>query len=454
MTFSVVTVLVVSVVLGILLYLWNRFRNKPKAPLFFVQDLPDTLTHNTITDNTDPRELSLESRARDAIRRGNGAEAFQLLRLSIENERSPVAVLMIAELYKNGIHASVNPDKLTACRLYRVILDNREKFPDHVIETAQQNYDDIVQTFASGNRHDTDVVDGAITLPPEFHFDLARILVRFEDLARLHDTVRAPLEHNLVQPMRMWQYGHIGFEPVHEDVEDVEELQQVILDNIREAARAQVQINDDTQNVHSSTVLSCASSVLASCRLAPQVLYKTAVDKLFEACAKFRVDTTKIQRVLRRFTNDAHARFDASDTDVFVAVVSKIQANPDAQKREDLMEILAKQLESAVERGQVVCSTGRIVRMLAVFDGIESSAQKIVPEWALDQEFANLAAQVRNRVLDKAAAADRAGYENGTSEKLTEVMVDTFEKEVRTAYGSILSPDVIDRKMAVYTSAF
>jgi hypothetical protein len=456
-----VILVVVGLVIGFLLYLWSLRRNRPEPPVFFVHRLPEQVSTEAQASAEQPPE-TLEARARDAIRRGNGAEAFQLLRMSIENEHSAVAVIMIAELYKNGIHASVNPDKLTACRLYRVILDNREKFPDHVIETAQQNYDDIVTTFASGNRHDTDVVDGCILLPTDFHFDLARILVRFEDLQRLHEPARAHrTEHHLVQPLRQWQYGMLQpaiiQEVPEEDDDDVP--QEVILDTIREAARAQVQINDDTQNVHSSTVLSCAVAVLKECQRAPQLSYKECVERLFESCAKFRVDVSKIDRVLRRLTHDTHARFGASDTDAFVAVVSKIQSNPNAQKRDNLMEILARQLESAIERGQVVCSTGRIVRILSVFDGVEDlgtagSTQKIVPEWALDQEFANLAAQVRDRVLGKASSKDRADYESGASEKLTDMMSDEFQKEARKTYSTILAPEVIERKMNVYTSAF
>ncbi len=445
---------VVGLALGILLYLWNLHRNRPKEPVFFVYTLPDEQVQSQ------EAPVSFEARARDALRRGNGAQAFELLRAAIENERSAVAVLMVAELYRNGIHASVNPDKLTACKLYRVILDNREKFPDHVLQTAQQNYDDIVQVFASGNRHDTDVVDGAISLPTDFHFDLARILIRFEDLQQLHAPAHVHrAEHQLVQPLREWQYGMLQPARIVEVPEDFPDVpQEVLLDNIREAARAQVQINDDTQNVHSSTVGSCAAAVLKECQKVPQLTYKEAVDLLFEASAKFKVDVSQINRVLRRFTLDTHARYDASDTDVFRAVVSKIQSNPDADLRANLMEILARQLESAVERGQVVCSTGRIVRILSVFDGVDAlgsgTTQKIVPEWALDQEFANLAARVRAHVLDKASPTDRADYESGASEKLTDMMSAEFQNEARKTYAGVLESDAIERKMAVYTSAF
>jgi hypothetical protein len=156
-----------------------------------------------------------------------------------------------------------------------------------------------------------------------------------------------------------------------------------------------VQVNNDSQNVHSTTVLNCATKILEGASKHKKVSFEEAQGKVIEAATRTQCDITKIQRVIAQLNNETHSRFGKSDREIFLAMMSKIQAESDRTKRENLMEVLCHQLESGIENGAVVCSTGRIVRILSVYDGIDGSAQKIIPEWALDQELANMAFRVR-----------------------------------------------------------
>jgi replicative DNA helicase len=118
------------------------------------------------------------------------------------------------------------------------------------------------------------------------------------------------------------------------------------------------------------------------------------------------------------------------------------------------MEVLCHQLESGIENGAVVCSTGRIVRILSVYDGIDGSAQKIIPEWALDQELANMAFRVRELILSKATEAERSAYDSAESNVLAERMNEEFTKEASAAYKDIVSTDTLRLKMNVYREGF
>lgn len=410
--------------------------------------------------------------------RADGRAAYSYLLQSIEEEHNPEAVLMIAELYRVGIHRSVNPDKVTAARIYQTMIDYASKFPRHIIQTARQRHTETLDMLMR-NERDADLYEGSTNLSRDFPFDLARILSRFAD-------VSVPLrwERNEALPVldvQQHAVNHLHGTALFEDAavamqnvqagEAIEEAAQrdpflvefvfpqarpvgVQPQDIREIARLQVQVNNDSQNVHSTTVLNCATKILESASKCKKVSFEEAQAKIIEATARTQCDITKIQRVIAQLNNEKHSRFGKSDREIFLAMVSKIQAESNQTKRENLMEALCHQLESGIENGGVVCSTGRIVRILSVYDGIDDSAQKIIPEWALDQELANMAHKIRESVLSKASEEERRLYESAESNALAEIMNEEFTKEALNSYKDIVSSETLRLKMNVYREGF
>lgn len=408
--------------------------------------------------------------------RADGRAAFAYLQESIEKEHNPEAVLMIAELYRVGIHRSVNPDKVTAARIYQTMIDYASKFPRHIVQTARQRHVETLDMLMRNDR-DADFHEGSLNLPRDFPFDLARTLARFAD-------VSVPLrwERNEALPVldvRTHVVNHLHGNALYNDVaagnivpgETIDEAAErdpffveyvfptarpvgVQPQNIQEIARVQIQVNNDSQNVHSTTVLNCATKILESASKCKKVSFEEARGKVIEAATRTQCDITKIQRVIAQLNDEVHSRFGKSDRDIFLAMMSKIQAESNQTKRENLMEVLCHQLESGIENGAVVCSTGRIVRILSVYDGIDDSAQKIIPEWALDQELANLAHRTRESVLSKASENERRAYESAESNALAEVMNEQFTKEAVASYKDIVSPETLRLKMNVYREGF
>ncbi len=402
--------------------------------------------------------------------RPDGRAAYELLFESIERERNPEAVLMIAELYRTGVHNSVNPDKVTACRIYQTIQDYASKFPRHITATARQRYTETMDMMMRGGA-DNDIVRGATSLSPDFPFELARILTRFEDISvpvRWQRNENRDIRQNLVNDL----HGHAvvhhvvetlaggihDFEVVHDDDPRLQEILfpaqrpvGVQPANIQDIARVQVRVNNDNQNVHSSTVLNCAKEVMDATTTTNLVTFEKACDLIVAACAKTQCELLKIQRVLSSMTNEVHSRFQKSEKEILCQIVSKIQSDPN---KDNLMEILVHQLDSAVERTGVVCSTGRIVRILSVFDGVDDKVQKIIPEWALDQELANLAFKVRNDVLQSASEDERNQYETAASNDLANKMHTEFERECKKLYSKLVKSEVLNQKIAVYKEGF
>jgi hypothetical protein len=136
-----------------------------------------------------------------------------------------------------------------------------------------------------------------------------------------------------------------------------------------------------------------------------------------------------------------HSSFDVTESDALGMVWSKIQTHQGKEK-ENLEEMLARQLASGVEHGNVVCSTGKITRILGSFDGVTNDGiEQVKPMYAIKEEIAGLAVKVRDR------------YEGSMS---TAEMQNEFEKEVYKEYVDKLgmSASVVDPIVSVYKEGF
>lgn len=128
--------------------------------------------------------------------------------------------------------------------------------------------------------------------------------------------------------------------------------------------------------------------------------------------------------VLDNLTSSTHSAYGRSEADVLKMVWSKIGATSDPGQRDNLKEMLGRQLASGIENGLVVCSTGKIGRLMGTFDGVvspeESGMEASRPMWAVKEELANLAAKVREEHEARGStddAAMRRDYEDRATQE-------------------------------------
>ena len=148
-------------------------------------------------------------------------------------------------------------------------------------------------------------------------------------------------------------------------------------------------------------------------------------------------------------TTEVHALALAKD------VIDKV-GNEDLRK--NLRETLNKQLASAVEGNNVVCSTGRIGRILGTFDGVPElqGEDRIRPIWAVREEIASLAAKVRNDVLQSLDESEVNAYNRGQRPNIEESMKKAFKTAVTLTYVEELGMNkaLIDPIISQYADAF
>lgn len=459
----IILIVIISVVLYFLYihYLkkkYYEYKYNIDKPVFHVHTIQQQNVKNSEEDiqlsNKDLGLIELNTNQ-------NGIRAYEYFLESIKKDYDPESVIHIAKLYSNGLHNSINPDKITALRIYNVILRNHVKFPNHILITAQEQFNDLTKY-----NNDIDYQQGNHHLSSNFPFELEILLTKFQDIQKFNENRQRMEEDRIVHPLvnRLHNYTNniLFYDNPDDDNDDyiqdvILQLQQREYNNPVEVARFQVA--NDTQNVHSTSVLNCSENVLHLLiqKNRNQLLdYHTCYNNIIEEAIKHpKIKLTNIRKVLETLSDASHSRFDnKSDKEIFQIVVTSIENQTSTEKKDNLYEILLQQIESAIEKSHVVCNTGRIVRFLSIYDGIDDSIQKIVPEWVIDQELGNLATKIRDSILLNSTTNEKQLYDTGESDELTIKMTDEFKKQATLLYKDKIPKERLESKINLYSQGF
>lgn len=206
-----------------------------------------------------------------------------------------------------------------------------------------------------------------------------------------------------------------------------------------------VQHHRDAQNVHDHAVVRTVFNNLKTMKAEePSNAVERVRDCVLNLDALTPDDKTKALMTLDDL-NDSHehSTFGVTETEALGRTWAKIQDTQDARTRANLEEMLGRQLASAVENGHVVCSTGKISRIVDTFQGITEDIEKTRPMSVVSEELGTLAAKVREDVLRKCGPVDRHRYESGQAPDLESKMKETFRENANMTYVSELGMDSV-----------
>jgi len=147
--------------------------------------------------------------------------------------------------------------------------------------------------------------------------------------------------------------------------------------------------------------------------------------------------------VIDNLNDIKHSTFDVTEKQTLAMVLDKIDNQPD-ELRENLTETLAKQLASSIENGHIVCSSGKISRIMSTLDGV--SNESVRPMWAVREELSGLAVKIRDDVTREFGDTPEAGRR----------IQEKFEKEVKDQYVNKLgmSEKIINPMIEEYKLGF
>ena len=134
-----------------------------------------------------------------------------------------------------------------------------------------------------------------------------------------------------------------------------------------------------------------------------------------------------------------YSNLGVTQTKILGKVLQKIETLDDEIKQ-NVQETLAKRLASGVEKSISVCATGKISRIVSVFEGVDDNVQKGVSIDLVKKEIAQLASKIRDDYLNKLPSHCKKAYCSELSvPQYSEEMATLLEKEATEQYVNKLN---------------
>jgi len=218
----------------------------------------------------------------------------------------------------------------------------------------------------------------------------------------------------------------------------------------------------DAQNVHDHAVMSIARTNLKVIKL--HDLEKTSrnnaetlntVHDIINANDELSSQQKSDALLVLTKLGNKKTSFGESEQDVLTTVMTKISNEKDDVIKQNLTETLGKQLASGVENGSVVCSTGKILRILGTLDGTDDMEQ-IRPIWALKEEIGTLAATIRDKHVSRLNYDEKEAYDRGELQDIEANMKKEYNESAEQIYFEKLnmSKAIVQPIIQMYEDAF
>lgn len=407
--------------------------------LIFVVSIMFVLREVTKTLHTrDTTVPQIESYIHYPSAKPNVETALQHLAIQFHNKADENALLALIKLYLFGMNPEYRPNKLTGLKIIQFVHDNKNRFSMTLLKNCEVYREQIhAQAYS-----DPDVF-GSKDLPDDILSTLSVALKHHYD--------------NKVEPinctyLEIDEPDEVEFE--HTDEEDGRRTSEQ--QNVR------LIIRSDAQNVHNISVPNSIQQALKAIiklnETQPELSFQHARDKFKQFLEKNSADVdehvqTDAWTVIESLTSSKHSKFNISEQEVFANVCNRIFNKKDA---DSLLLILLQNLTSAIEHGEVVCSTGKISRLVSTFDAVDDAVPDLKPDWIIKQELGTLASKIRESILDASDSKTKKEYEQSDDSPLSDEMRLAFLKEAKERYvdTGLLTDAGVELLSSDYIGAF
>jgi hypothetical protein len=334
------------------------------------------------------------------------------------------ALLEICELYAYGLHPYISPEKVIAGRLINFILES-ERFSQSCKDYARYLLSNIVDMM-------------------------------YDDIDRIYGYNMIYLPSNIVDIVANINLDHITHTTRVAPVIQIKQNEAPVI--------ILPQIQNDAQNVHDSELQNAANANMDILARQTQTVYSDEIDEIkviFETHPKIsNDDKNKIYRVLNSINNkDKHSKYNKTEQEILNLVWNRINNDINKNNKDELILSLANQLISAVEEDTVVCSTGKIMRIMGSLEALDNGndLNALKPKWAIENEIAHMSIKIRDDVLSSQSKTEINKYNNGENENLSNKMRTLLLNKCIEDYvkpGIIKSKEAIDVIIKPYLDSF
>ena len=328
---------------------------------------------------TIPEPVKIVVRKRKKVRvveaRDAAAEivaAMESLVPTFERSRDWTVPLRLAGVYERGSYPAFSSDQETARTLYMAVATMAS---DPVVAAHARTK--VVIALDPGD-------EAGKRLPPEPATRMFKAMKRVSEMERAYavERVEDPIAFFAMEPT-----------VVYEDAQNVHD--HGVVASLRKAAAATV---EETGNAVRQEVIDAIAETM------PDLDEAVKADAI--AFVADHVDDAPVASV------------GTSTAAALRATWKKIGDIEDPARRANAAETLARQMADGYERGNPVCATGRVARILGALDGVTDSAVIIRPTWAVREELASMAAKCSNEGL---------GGDLGMIEEVVRPIVDEYK---------------------------
>lgn len=349
-------------------------------------------------------------------------------------------LLYIVRLYCFGLHPEYAPSKIIGMRLInRVAIDSR--FSEKLKKSCKVIFEDSsIMAY-----DDIDARNDEYNELPDNIIDIIESIIDHQ------------LKHNVALNDCTTSVTHTVIEN-YADIENDEVINGLIHNYIPNETT--ILVHNDSQNVHNHSVGNSCVKILDQLSEKNTKLdsYEDNVFRFLKEADSIVKDKNVFQQIvdiLDTFSAHQHSKYLRSEQDVFVSVFSRIMAY-DEEKKQDMLQIFIDNLLSSIEHGVVVCSTGKITRMLSTFDAVDDEFTDIKPDWVLKEEISNSAIKIRENITKNLTEKELKSYNDGEREDISEEMKAQLIAECTSTYvdTNILSRAALDILLDDYLDAF
>lgn len=334
-------------------------------------------------------------------------------------------LLHILQIYLYGLHPEYGPDKLNGLKLInRIMADSY--FSDKIKKVCKMFNEDVsVMVY-----DDVDANNNNYKQLPSNINDI------IDDIIEFHIKNKIKIEKSTMNvSVKNTKPEQIEIEP-----ELLELDETTILPYMNNQNRV---VLNDSQNVHNHSVQNISKNIINIIDNESNKIYSKSFDEnslLFLNELKKYDDITHTERnnilqVLNSMSDNIHSKYQKSEKDIFNMSFDRIMSKTNPEEKKNLIIMFAQNIASAVEYDIVVCSTGKITRMLSSFDVIDTELPDLKPDWIIKEEIANKSSKIREDILKESTKKEVEAYMNyddtcDEKKALHEVVVDKMKSRL------------------------
>lgn len=339
-------------------------------------------------------------------------------------------LINLAKLYHQGMH-KMEPDLPLAYNIYTTLLKQTQGHNTLTITQEQTaeiwaNIRDIKKQMALKwlNIEDPDKIK-----PPAIQTQRHPTAIQ-QTQAQINDQLQ--------------QITPTQYEQAQEQAQERVMNEQVTIPDPTIMRRINAGIKDDPQNVHDTTVLRSMKKSLnklnVDLREKGIAINNSYTDIMSFLKNKPQNDKTKnaIKALEEIKKNEiVNSSLDIKEIDALNTVYSRINSYSDQDLRNNVKENLYDELSSMVEYDNVVCSTGRITRIIDTLNGYDESVV-VKPMYVIREEMLSKGASIRNKLSEEI---------NPEGSEFDKLLKEKIVTELNNDYKDILSSEQINSEI-------